>query len=256
MRKILTREEVLNLFFNYRNASFYPDIMEHMMTSESVVLLLTNAKETIPAETEGEEDIKLESPIVRWKKLIGNKDPAEAKADAPECLRAEFGTDAIKNGFWGSDDAKGANKERDIFLFPIPERPPEFEFIRTKVTMDMILSFLFPPNLEHANSTGRLDLCAMYGPVVKYHSVDYSFCKKCQPIAKEQLQIAIREKEALDRKKMGLTSTSMSGMMNATAAGNTKVSMRGPGAQKTVLHVKKLTDAPQRLLKEVDILAI
>ena len=70
-------------------------------------------------------------------------------------------------------------------MFPIPERPPEFEFIKTKVTMDMILAFMFPPNLEHANSTGRLDLFALYGPVVKYHSVDYSFCNTCTPIAKE-----------------------------------------------------------------------
>jgi hypothetical protein len=70
-------------------------------------------------------------------------------------------------------------------LFPIPERPPEFEFIRSKVTMDMILSFCFPPNLEHSNSTGRLDLIAMYGPVVKYQSVDYSFSGEDTKIAKE-----------------------------------------------------------------------
>jgi nucleoside diphosphate kinase len=250
----LTREEVLNLFQQYRNAPFFSDIQEHMMTAESVVLLLTNAKETIPSTVEGEEDIKLESPIVRWKKLLGDKDPAVAKTDQPETLRSLFGTDLIKNGFWGSDDAKSANKERDIFLFPIPERPPEFEFVRTKVTMDMILSFLFPPNLEHANSTGRLDLFAMYGPVVKYHSVDYCFCKRCVSIAKEQLQISIRDKEASERKKMGLSATNM----NATSAsmGAGKVSMRGPGVAKTVLHVKKLTDAPTRLLKESDILAI
>lgn len=69
----------------------------------------------------------------------------------------------------------------------------------------MILSFLFPPNLEHANSTGRLDLFALYGPIVNYHSVDYCFCKTCTPIAKEQLVIAIKEKEAAERKKLGLT---------------------------------------------------
>ena len=118
---------------------------------------------------------------------------------------ALFGVDLIKNGFWGSDDAKGANKERDIFLFPIPERPPEFEFIATKITMDMILAFLFPPNLEHANSTGRLDLIALYGPIVKYHSVDYSFSKEDMPIAKAQLQKRLRENEALERKKMGMS---------------------------------------------------
>lgn len=42
------------------------------------------------------------------------------------------------NSFYGSDDAKAANKERDVFLLPIPERPPAFEYIRTKVSLDMI----------------------------------------------------------------------------------------------------------------------
>ena len=260
VKKVLTREEVLNLFYQYRNAPFFGDIQEHMMTAESIVLLLVNARETIPAEDETEEDIKLESPVVRWKKMLGEKMPEDAKQADSGSLRAVYGVDAIKNGFWGSDDAKSANKERDIFLFPIPERPPEFEFIRNKITMDMILAFLYPPNLEHANSTGRLDLLALYGPVVKYQSVDYSFCKDCTRIAKEQLQISIREKEIADRKKLGLSTTGFntSNMSANTsgAMGGTKVSMRGHNAQKTVLHVKKLQDAPTRLLKEEDILAI
>ena len=168
VKKILTREEILNLFYKHRNASYFPDIQEHLMTAESVVLLLVNDKESVPAEIEGEEEVKLESPVVRWKKLLGNKNPEEAKTENAECLRSLFGVDEIKNGFHGSDDPLSANKERDIFLFPIPERPPVFEFIRTKITMDMILSFCFPPNLEHANSTGRLDLIALYGPIVRY----------------------------------------------------------------------------------------
>ena len=205
VKKILTKEEILNLFYKHRNAPYYAEIEEHMMTAESVVLLLVNDKETVPAEEEGEEEIKLDSPVVRWKKLIGNRNPEEAKTEDPDCLRAIWGTDEIKNGFYGADTPLAANKERDIFLFPIPERPPVFEFIRTKITMDMILSFCFPPNLEHANSTGRLDLIALYGPIVKYHSVDYSFHGDSVRIAKEQLQSSIREKEMADRKKMGLT---------------------------------------------------
>ena len=155
------------------------------MTSESVVLLLVNACETVPAEDERDEDVRLENPVVRWKKLLGSRLPEEAKGENAESLRALFGIDEIKNGFYGSDDPMAANKERDIFLFPIPERPPVFEYIRTKVTMDMILSFCFPPNLEHANSTGRLDLIALYGPIVKYYSVDYSFSGNYVKIAKE-----------------------------------------------------------------------
>lgn len=123
--------------------------------------------------------------------------------DALSRLRATYGKDAIRNAFWGSDDAKAANKERDIFLLPIPERPPEFKYIRTKVTVDNILKFMFPPNLEHSNSTGRLDLFAFYGPTVNYHSVD-SFCPKCIKISKNQLKIYIQRKTDEDRKKSGL----------------------------------------------------
>lgn len=243
VKKILTREEILNLFYKHRNAPYFAEIEEHLMTAESVVLLLVNACESIPAEEETEEDIKLGSPIVRWKQLLGNKNPEEAKIENADSLRALFGVNEIRNAFHGSDDPISANKERDVFLFPIPERPPIFDFIRTKVTMDMILSFCFPPNLEHANSTGRLDLFAMYGPIVKYHSVDYCFCRNCMRIAKEQLQISLREREAAERKKMGMTAASGMGesAMNASGAATMKGSMRGAaGAQKTVLTVRKL----------------
>ncbi len=149
----------------------------------NLVLVLINKVETIWDEKK-EEDVKLESPIVRWKRLIGDKDPNEAKAKDPKSLRAVYGIDIIKNGFYGSDDPKSANKERDVFLFPVPERPPEFQYIRTKITIQSILKFLFPPNLEHSNTTGRLDLFALYGPVVLYHSVDKCFCNICIKVAK------------------------------------------------------------------------
>ena len=216
-RKILTKEEVLNLFYGYRTHEVYNEIQEHMLTSESIVLLLINKVEKVWSEEKGEE-VKLESPIIRWKKLIGNKDPEVAKTEEPlklpkkrpdetqslseadpaegsqepsdeskysqPRLRGIFGKDLIRNAFWGSDDAKAANKERDVFLFPIPERPPPFTYVRTKVSLDNILKFMFPPNLEHSNSTGRLDLFALYGPTVHYHSVDTCFCPGCMPIAK------------------------------------------------------------------------
>jgi len=43
---------------------------------------------------------------------------------------------------------------------------------------------MFPPNLEHPNSTGRLDLFALYGPTVNYYSVDSSFGKEDISLAK------------------------------------------------------------------------
>ena len=133
-------------------------------------------------DEEKEEEVKLEDPIKRWKRLLGNKDPAEAKAQEPDSLRAKYGVDAIKNGFYCSDDPKSANKERgkerrknrtlidmcsiDVFKFLIPEKVPEFHYERNKITLENLLKFIYPPNLEHSNTTGRLDVYALYGPVI------------------------------------------------------------------------------------------
>jgi len=238
-KKVLASQEVLNLFYHFRNAPFFEQIKKHLLTAESLVLILVNKVESVYDEQK-EEDVKLDSPIVRWKRLIGDKDPAEAKAKDPGCLRAKYGVDIIKNAFHGSDDPKGANRERDIFLFPVPEKPPEFQYMKTKLALDTVLKFLFPPNLEHSNATGRLDLVALYGPVVNYHSVDSCFCKNCVRTAKTQLEEAIREKQALERKRLG-----------ATAEIETKSVSLSKTAKTT--QSKKLTPGPQRLLKEADI---
>ena len=42
------------------------------------------------------------------------------KKEDPNCLRAKFGKTIIKNELHGSDTPAEANKERDIFKFPIP----------------------------------------------------------------------------------------------------------------------------------------
>ena len=79
-QKIFTKEEVLNLFYKYRAKDFYGQIEEHMLTADSIVLLLINKVDEVWDEELG-EDTKLESPITRWKKLIGDKDPAVATSE-------------------------------------------------------------------------------------------------------------------------------------------------------------------------------
>jgi hypothetical protein len=37
----------LNIFYTHRNAHYFADIVEHMMTAESVVLILINRTEFI-----------------------------------------------------------------------------------------------------------------------------------------------------------------------------------------------------------------
>jgi len=59
------------------------------MTAESEIMLLVNSVEKI--EDEEGRSIKLEPPVTRWKKFIGDKDPNEARSSEPESLRALFG---------------------------------------------------------------------------------------------------------------------------------------------------------------------
>ena len=82
MKKILSKEEVLNLFYKYRTRDYFTEIEEHMLTADSIVLLLINKVNTVfdPAL---ELEVKLESPIVRWKELLGDKSPEEAKKQDP-----------------------------------------------------------------------------------------------------------------------------------------------------------------------------
>ena len=51
-----------------------------MLTADSIVLLLINKVDEVWDEELG-EDVKLESPINRWKKLIGNMDPSVATGE-------------------------------------------------------------------------------------------------------------------------------------------------------------------------------
>ena len=51
-----------------------------MLTAESIIFLLINKVDTV-YDPEKEIEVKLDSPIERWKQLLGNKDPAEATSE-------------------------------------------------------------------------------------------------------------------------------------------------------------------------------
>eukprot|EP00826_Nyctotherus_ovalis_P026244 TRINITY_DN2051_c0_g1_i11.p1 TRINITY_DN2051_c0_g1~~TRINITY_DN2051_c0_g1_i11.p1 ORF type:complete len:196 (-),score=41.60 TRINITY_DN2051_c0_g1_i11:1074-1661(-) len=177
----------MNLFSKYKTAEFYQQIIDEMTSGESWCFILTNRYET-KFDEEKKEDVKVESPIERIKGLIGDKDPDVARSTDPSLWRSIYGKNLVCNAFFSSDNARDANREREIFHFAIPLDPPKFHHDKSKILLDDLLKFIFPPNLEHSNSTGRLDLFALYGPVLNHHSVDTCFCRDCTPLAKEVLR--------------------------------------------------------------------
>lgn len=173
--RVLDKEDVLNLFAKFKKRDFFSSLQEYLMSGPVEILLLTC--------TEGD-------PIAKWKQIIGPSDPVEAKQKANGSLRALYGTTRIKNELHGSDDFRSASRERDIFDMAVPVREPPFVYDDYKVSLETLMKFLFPPHLEHPDVTGRLDIFAVYGPVVNSHSVDLGcFCSTCNRIARDKLAV-------------------------------------------------------------------
>lgn len=190
IQRELIKEEALNLYYKHKSQPFFDELMEYMLSGECVILLICH---------------ETENPIDKWKNLIGPTNPEEAKKQNPQCLRAVYGKSAVKNELHGSHSMIEANKERDIFKFPIPQKIPEFKFDRLKVTLDTLLKFIYPPNLEHPNVNERLDIFALYGPVVNYHSVDQCLCKECSLKGKKVLEVIVKQKLTEEKQKLGIS---------------------------------------------------
>ena len=54
-----------------------------------------------------------------WRKLLGPADSAVARREAPQCVRAQFGTDGIKNVGHGSDSLAAAARVRLVLYMLI-----------------------------------------------------------------------------------------------------------------------------------------
>lgn len=54
--------------------------------------------------------------IGAWRNLIGPTNTEKARQEAPNSLRAMFGTDGTKNACHGSDSVDSAQRELDFFF--------------------------------------------------------------------------------------------------------------------------------------------
>ena len=58
--------------------------------------------------------------VSRWRQLMGPTNTQKAQAEAPESIRAKFGTDGTKNACHGSDSSQSAARELALFFGPTP----------------------------------------------------------------------------------------------------------------------------------------
>ncbi len=183
--KTLTKEEVKNLYFKHTTKDYFVDITEHMTCGPVAILVLTNKEDTYLDEN----GIKTyyDSPVQRWKEMIGDKDPNVAKSDE-NALRGQYGKDLIHNGFWGSDNVSDAYRELSMFMLPLPAIPPKFVYDENLIKLKTIMNFLLPPKPDHPDISGRLDLIGKYGPIMDYHILDICLCQNCRKIIKDILK--------------------------------------------------------------------
>lgn len=177
--------------------------------------------------------------------MLGDRNPDEATKVDPESLRAKYGQTIIKNELYGSDTKIAANKDRDIFKFPIPQRIPDFSFDKYRISLEMLFKFLNPPNIEHSNINARLDAFAIYGPILNYHSVDNCFCIPCSKIGKEYIKGFKANLTKMERTRMGLESMDQTRGMNMTSSTASRKKNKDP-----------VRLSPIRLLNEDGIIAI
>lgn len=132
----LTRQETENIYYNHQRKDYFKKLVSYNATGESLVLLLSHASS---------------DPILTLKKLVGPKDPEAGKKSDADSLRSKHGKDIIKNEFYASDDQLSANKERDIFRFPIPQRQPLLKMDKYKIGLESLWTFLHPKTMEHSD---------------------------------------------------------------------------------------------------------
>lgn len=67
IKRELTKEEILNLYYDLREKDFYEKLERYLRNGECMVMMLTHEKH---------------DPIAKWRTMMGPADPVEAKVSA------------------------------------------------------------------------------------------------------------------------------------------------------------------------------
>ncbi|KAM6921807.1 nucleoside diphosphate kinase homolog 7 isoform 1-T2 [Xenentodon cancila] len=95
----LTWSQAADFYVEHQSKPFFNNMVQ-FVSSDPVVAM----------ELMGDEATSV------WRRLLGPADPAVARQEAPQSIRAQFGTDGIKNVAHGSDTLAAAAKELEFFF--------------------------------------------------------------------------------------------------------------------------------------------
>lgn len=95
----LTRRNAETFYAEHAGKDFFPGLVNHMTSGPVMALSLI-----------GDNAVKV------WRDLLGPTNPIMAKQEAPNSLRAQYGSVNPKNACHGSDSVASANRELDFFF--------------------------------------------------------------------------------------------------------------------------------------------
>ncbi|GLV44669.1 nmdyn-D7 [Carabus blaptoides fortunei] len=95
----LNQSEAIEFYESKKSDSFLPFMIEQIVSGPIVI-----------AELVGED------AIAKWRALLGPKDPAVARKEAPDSLRAIYGRELASNGFHGPETEEEATREISFFF--------------------------------------------------------------------------------------------------------------------------------------------
>ncbi|KAK7879872.1 hypothetical protein WMY93_033460, partial [Mugilogobius chulae] len=126
---IVTKARMVRLTWS-QAADFY---VEHQSkpSFNSLVQFLSSGP-MVALELMGDEAVSV------WRRILGPTDSALARREEPRCVRAQYGTDAIKNVGHGSDSYAAAARELEFFFPSTIGRGPENTAVLTDCTCCVI----------------------------------------------------------------------------------------------------------------------
>lgn len=95
----LSQKEAAEFYKEHEGKSFFERLVRFMSESPSVAFEITG-----------------ENAVARWREIQGPTDPAVARQEAPNSVRAQFGTDITRDACHGSDSSEAAKREADFFF--------------------------------------------------------------------------------------------------------------------------------------------
>ncbi|XP_070186055.1 thioredoxin domain-containing protein 6-like isoform X17 [Littorina saxatilis] len=90
----ITKEIAEAFYEDQKDKDYFNDLVEHMISGPTMFMVLSR-----------------EDAVEGWRKVIGPTDPDEAKEQAPDSLRAQFGQDVLQNAVHGCSNKEDAQQK-------------------------------------------------------------------------------------------------------------------------------------------------